>query len=64
MVWLPSVYRFSAIMPHVHGKVIRYDTVGAGPLWSSSIGIPGETDIPPCERCGKPRRFEFQVRHY
>ena len=42
-------------------KVIRYNTAGGAALWSSSKGVPGETDIPPCEGCGQARRFEFQV---
>ncbi|CAM9145463.1 unnamed protein product [Ascophyllum nodosum] len=42
-------------------QVIRYDTAGGAALWSSSKGVPGETDIPPCEGCGQARRFEFQV---
>ncbi|CAM9865841.1 unnamed protein product [Pylaiella littoralis] len=42
-------------------QVVRYDAVGAGPLWSSSNGIPTEADVPPCGRCGQTRKFEFQV---
>eukprot|EP00752_Nemacystus_decipiens_P006360 g5734.t1 len=42
-------------------QVVRYDPVGAGPLWSSSNGIPREDDVPPCGRCGRARKFEFQV---
>lgn len=41
---------------------MRYDAVGAGPLWSSSNGVPEEADVPPCSRCGRARKFEFQVR--
>ncbi|CAM9788049.1 unnamed protein product [Hapterophycus canaliculatus] len=42
-------------------QVVRYDAVGAGPLWSSSKSVPAEADVPPCVRCGRARKFEFQV---
>ncbi|CAM9111042.1 unnamed protein product [Ectocarpus sp. 13 AM-2016] len=42
-------------------QVVRYDAAGAGPLWSSSKKIPEEADVPPCARCGRTRKFEFQV---
>ncbi|CAM9264410.1 unnamed protein product [Laminaria digitata] len=42
-------------------QVVRYDETGGGPLWSSSNGLPGKSDVPPCPRCGQARKFEFQV---
>lgn len=42
-------------------QVVRYDAVGAGPLWCSSNGVPEKIDVPPCPRCGRARKFEFQV---
>ncbi len=33
-----------------------------GPLWISSTHIPNvDKDIPPCQYCGAPRKFEFQL---
>lgn len=32
-----------------------------GPLWVSSSNVPSENDIPPCEHCGAPRKFELQI---
>jgi pre-rRNA-processing protein TSR4 len=32
-----------------------------GPLWISSDYQPAKNDIPPCEDCGAPRKFEFQI---
>ncbi|KAG0170380.1 Programmed cell death protein 2 [Apophysomyces sp. BC1034] len=45
-------------------QVIRYDRVeydmpDREPLWVQEKGKP--TDIPDCDRCGKPRTFEFQI---
>uniref|UniRef100_A0A7S0RG65 Programmed cell death protein 2 C-terminal domain-containing protein n=1 Tax=Chlamydomonas leiostraca TaxID=1034604 RepID=A0A7S0RG65_9CHLO len=34
---------------------------GAGPLWPSPSNLPSPNDIPACPRCGKARKFEFQV---
>ncbi len=39
-------------------QVLRYNK-GGSPLWISSDGIPDV--IPPCQYCGGPRRFEFQI---
>lgn len=43
-------------------QVLRYRFKdGARPLWPSPAHVPKEGDVPPCPRCGSPRRFEFQV---
>ena len=41
-------------------QVIRYQRFGE-PLWISSKKLPEANDIPNCEYCGSPRKFEFQV---
>ena len=45
-------------------QVLRYCfDEGAEPLWPSVSDAPerDERTVPPCPRCGSPRRFEFQV---
>ena len=45
-------------------QVVRYCfDKGAKPLWPSVIHAPEHDDksVPPCARCGAPRRFEFQI---
>jgi len=45
-------------------QVLRYCfDEGAKPLWPSVSDAPeqNERTVPPCPRCGSPRRFEFQV---
>ena len=44
------------------GQCLRYCfDEGAEPLWPSCKHIPTPEDIPPCQHCGTPRRFELQV---
>jgi len=43
-------------------QVLRYCyDEGARPLWPSVTHAPSEGNVPCCERCGAPRRFEFQI---
>lgn len=43
-------------------QVLRYCyDDGAKPLWPSVTHAPSEDNIPCCERCGAPRKFEFQI---
>jgi len=37
------------------------DAKEGGPLWVSSGDVPSDDDIPSCEYCGAPRKFELQV---
>ena len=42
------------------GQVLRYCIdAGAAPMWGTVKPTPRA--VPPCERCGAPRRFEFQI---
>lgn len=53
---------FQAVLQGEPGQVLRYCfEAGAQPLWPSTLNLPRPADIPCCERCGAPRRFEFQV---
>ncbi|KAL6774401.1 hypothetical protein ACKKBG_A24860 [Auxenochlorella protothecoides x Auxenochlorella symbiontica] len=53
---------FSARIASEPAQCLRYCfEPGARPLWPCRKQTPGEQDIPPCSRCGAPRRFEFQV---
>ena len=57
--------RFQARVARAPSQVLRYCfSEGAAPLWPSASRVPGARDIPPCGRCGGPRRFEFQVRFF
>jgi pre-rRNA-processing protein TSR4 len=40
-------------------QVIRYGG-GGGPLWMTAV-CPDNNTIPPCDQCGQPRTFEFQL---
>ena len=45
-------------------QVVRYCfDEGAKPLWPSISNAPehDQKSVPPCKRCGAPRRFEFQI---
>ncbi|PON40533.1 Programmed cell death protein [Parasponia andersonii] len=43
-------------------QVLRYcRTPGAKPLWPLSSGRPSKADIPKCNYCSGPLRFEFQI---
>lgn len=53
---------FQARVARAPSQVLRYCFAeGASALWPSASGVPGPGDVPPCGRCGGPRRFEFQV---
>jgi pre-rRNA-processing protein TSR4 len=53
---------FQARVARAPSQVLRYCfSEGASPLWPSASCVPGPGDVPPCSRCGGPRRFEFQV---
>ncbi|GAB4823697.1 hypothetical protein N2152v2_010743 [Parachlorella kessleri] len=53
---------FSARVGREPSQCLRYCfEPGASPLWPSLKRVPGPGDVPPCERCGAERRFEFQV---
>ncbi len=53
---------FAAVVAEAPGQCLRYCfDEGAEPLWPSCKHIPTPQDIPPCQHCGTPRRFEFQV---
>lgn len=57
---MPMLQNFQAVTSVHSGQVLRYCIdEGAQPLWGRSTPRPG--DIPPCSRCGAPRRFEFQI---
>jgi hypothetical protein len=61
----PEQAHFAAFQARVGqepAQCLRYCfDAAAQPLWPSSKNVPGPADIPPCERCGSPRQFEFQV---
>ncbi|KAH3756099.1 programmed cell death protein 2 [Pelomyxa schiedti] len=42
-------------------QVLRYAHFPTGALWVSEKNIPRPQDIPPCQNCGAPRTFEFQI---
>ena len=43
-------------------QVLRYcPEPGAKPVWPSVTHAPNTDVIPCCERCGAPRKFEFQI---
>eukprot|EP00983_Pelagomonas_calceolata_P066224 1148921-Pelagomonas_calceolata.AAC.2 len=53
---------FQARVSCAPDQVIRYCFKDqASPLWPSPANLPALTDVPPCKRCGAPRKFEFQV---
>ncbi|KAK9819849.1 hypothetical protein WJX72_003204 [[Myrmecia] bisecta] len=53
---------FAAVVAREPEQVLRYCVEeGAQPLWPNPAPIPMPADIPACERCGAPRRFEFEV---
>lgn len=53
---------FQARVSCAPDQVIRYCFKdGAAPLWPSPANLPALADVPPCKRCGAPRKFEFQV---
>lgn len=41
-------------------QVLRYQRAGV-PLWADRVNTPQEKDITPCQYCGGPRIFEFQI---
>ena len=54
---------FAAVVAEAPGQCLRYCfDEGAEPLWPSRHNIPTPQDIPDCQHCGTPRRFEFQVK--
>ena len=53
---------FQARVACAPDQVIRYCFQdGATPLWPSPANLPALADIPPCKKCGAPRKFECQV---
>ena len=53
---------FSARVSRAPSQCVRYTFAPhASPLWAGRQGRPGPSDVPACERCGGPRRFEFQT---
>ena len=56
-------------IPNVNTQCLRYlrwpdkeqSLKSSSPLWIRSDYKPDEENIPPCERCGAARRFEFQL---
>ena len=53
---------FAAQIAKEPSQVVRYCfDEGASPLCPSATGIPASEQVPGCERCGGPRKFEFQV---
>ena len=55
-----GVQHFQAVTSTHSGQVLRYCIdEGAQPLWGRAT--PRPTAVPPCSRCGAPRRFEFQI---
>lgn len=61
----PEQRHFAAFQARVGkepAQCLRYCfDAAARPLWPSCKHIPAPGDIPPCEHCGAPRKFEFQV---
>jgi len=56
---------FQARVARAPSQVLRYCFAeGASALWPSAARVPGPGDVPPCGRCGGPRRFEFQVSFF
>ena len=54
--------KFSLRVSRAPDQCVRYTFAhDASPLWASRKRQPAASDIPACERCGAPRRFEFQV---
>jgi hypothetical protein len=55
-----GLQNFQAVTSAPNGQVLRYCVEGGGaPLWGRAS--PQPNTIPPCNQCGAPRRFEFQV---
>ena len=61
----PEVEDFSSFSLRVSREpeqAVRYTFADkSDPLWTSRQRQPKPSDIPPCQRCGAARRFEFQV---
>lgn len=59
----PFPQMFQARCARAPDQCLRYCfEPGAAPLWPSKARRPKPGDIPDCLGCGRPRRFEFQVR--
>ena len=53
---------FHVMLKNDPEQVLRYcPEPGAKPLWPSVTHAPNTDNIPHCERCGAPRKFEFQI---
>jgi pre-rRNA-processing protein TSR4 len=51
---------FQAVIAAHPAQVLRYRIdEGAQPMWGRLAPIP--VAVPPCDRCGAQRRFEFQI---
>lgn len=54
--------KFLAVIGKEPDQVLRYARWRDGaPLWVATAGRPPKQGIPPCERCGAARAFEFQA---
>jgi len=53
---------FHVMLKNDPDQVLRYcPEPGAQPVWPSVTHAPNTDVIPCCERCGAPRKFEFQI---
>jgi hypothetical protein len=55
-----TTHRMLLRIARAPSQVLRYAKEQT-PLWTSNKQIPEAKDIPPCERCGCKRQFEFQI---